>query len=418
MSKNRFYTNRQGVVTEITNEHLKVAVKLKIELQKLSSNMRCNWKTHKKMMEQEGYYDSDTNEAYRCLVKDFQRENGLLPSVSLHNDMVADSKLASLDRLLGELYFEKREAQLALQEINKFKKEFHLNKAIADEVVKEFKNLKIEQKANNFYEYNNKSLSEAILVITDWHIGLIIDDVKGNSFNLEVAKARISKLKEEAVQYCRMFNVDYLHVCMLGDAIEHTYMRNTNQAFGVELNFAQQVVKSTQLIIELLLDLSQYVFVEYEGIAGNHDRSNGDKNANIDGDNAVVIINESVKNFIRYNGKNIAYSDNDAFANEIIKEINGKKIKLVHGDEESRNSSLNDHISMDNVLYDCLVKGHLHYFNVNEENNGRLVVQVGTLSGTNNYAKKLKCSTEASQAIIIVKENGDIIPIKIALQKI
>ena len=100
-----------------------------------------------------------------------------------------------------------------------------------------------------------------------------------------------------------------------------------------------------------------------------------------------------------------------------MKEVNGKRIKLVHGDEESKDlNSIKNHISMDNQFYDAIVKGHLHSFKVYEENDGRMVIQIGCLSGRNNYSKKLKCTTNAGQGIIVVREDGEIIPIKIDLQ--
>ncbi|MCY9737429.1 metallophosphoesterase family protein [Paenibacillus alvei] len=413
------YTNSDGINIELTKEHLDKAVEVKIELQKASASLRCNWSKHKEIMNELGIKDSDTSENYRCIVKWYQKKIGLLTPVHRHMDLATERKLEAINRVLGDVYSEKRENQLTLQEINKIRKSFYLNKTIIEEIRDIYLDeLVIDIPHYAHYPRVSSSENKAILVITDWHIGAKIDNVKGNSFNLKIAKKRIEKLKHETIEYCKMFNVNDLYVCCLGDAIEHVYMRNTNQAADSEINMSKQVVTATRYIFDLLVSLSEYVNVEYEGIGGNHDRSNGDKHANIDGDNMMVVINESIKDLVKLtNSKRLTFIDNDAYMNEIVKTVNGKKFKFVHGDEERNDlNAIKSHISMDGEFYDVLVKGHLHSFRVYEENDGRLVIQVGCLSGRNTYSKKLKCTTNAGQALIVVRGDGEIIPIKIDLQ--
>ena len=76
------FTNRKGDKVNVSESHIETAIRVKIELQNLSPSGRCNWSSHRKIMEQEGYYDSDTNENYRCLIKAEQKSKGILTSES------------------------------------------------------------------------------------------------------------------------------------------------------------------------------------------------------------------------------------------------------------------------------------------------------------------------------------------------
>lgn len=420
MSKNRFYTNKEGLIVEVTHEHLQTAVTLKIELQKMSPSLRCNWKKHKEMMEEEGFEDSDINEGYRILVKDYQRQIGLLTPLSKHVDMVEDNKLDSLKSLLGELYSEKRDNQLALTEINKFKRDFHLSKVVAEEIVKEFKNFKIELPHNfvkniSYTTYKNS----AVVALTDLHIGEIIKNVYGNYYNYEIAKMRMRLYTQKVVEHCVAFNIGKIFVAGLGDFVEHLYMR-AKQSRHAEFGLAQQILKASELIVEFLITLSNSVNVEYCGIAGNHDRLQGDKDINFDEDNANVIINYNIKTAIQFIDKpnKLKFIDIEDGASEMNIETNGRKIKLVHGhlDNGNKKDKMKGYISMQNDFFDCLVYGHLHHYHVEDSDHGRLVVGVGCMSGRNDYGKHFSAATNASQMMLIIREDGELIPLKVDLQ--
>lgn len=76
------------------------------------------------------------------------------------------------------------------------------------------------------------------------------------------------------------------------------------------------------------------------------------------------------------------------------------------------------YISMQNEFFDCLIYGHLHHFHMQESDNGRLVIGVGSLEGRNSYSKNFNAATNASQMIMIVTGEGDLIPIRVDLQNI
>ena len=86
------YTNRKDEKIEVSDSHIDTAIRVKIELQNSSPSVKCNWRRHKRIMEREGFYDSDTNENYRCLIKAEQKSKGVLPSTEKYVNFVTDKK--------------------------------------------------------------------------------------------------------------------------------------------------------------------------------------------------------------------------------------------------------------------------------------------------------------------------------------
>jgi hypothetical protein len=58
----------------------------------------------------------------------------------------------------------------------------------------------------------------------------------------------------------------------------------------------------------------------------------------------------------------------------------------------------------------------LHHYDVKESDNGRMTIGVGSLAGRDDFSALLGSATDASQAMVVVTEGGDIIPLRIALQ--
>jgi predicted phosphodiesterase len=416
----RTYTNPKGEIIEVTKEHLDTAVELKLQLQELSPSRKCNWTHHKDLMEKSGFFDSCKSENYRCLIKSYQRKIGKLQKREDYNHVITDNKILAIQKEVGELYYQKKAVQEKIRKLNRLKNDVTKVSLISEEIRDlfiDYFNLEIPH-----YLYQKRlpsTKNKAILIVTDWHIGATISNVSGNSYNFKIAKKRIEKLKKEVLDYCTLWNITDLEVVCLGDLCEHVSMRNVTQAYDIEMNFSHQIIKATELMIDLLTSLSTYLNVNYTGISGNHDRMNPIAKDNLDGDNAMVLINHAINSFIEFSKiPRLSFCESDEILYSCVKELNGKKIKFVHGDNETRNdkNKLDKQSSMDNIVYDALIMGHYHHYSVFERNHGRLEIYIGSIMGRNNYSKKIKATTDASQGLIIVREDGEILPLKIGLQ--
>lgn len=413
------YTNKNNEFVELTDKHIEVAIKIKLELQKLSPSGKCNWSIHKKLMEKEGFYDSENSERYRVAIKKYQRDLNLLPSSQKYADLLSDKKLESLREMTGELFLSKRNAQLAHNELNKTKR------AIADElvVISEIKELIKDLDFSNIThkkieEYNSNKI--AIATPSDWHIGQLY-----NGVGFETAEKRVIEYANQIIKRCKEMSVSNVIVANLGDIANNLYMHKNTQAFGSEFNVSEQIVKSTNLMFKFLNLLGNHLNVLYAGvIVGNHGRMSA-KGETLTNDNFEVIVHEMVKSMIssailqnkEYNVHDI--SDDTYFKDYVSVNIQDKNFVFVHGDKESKTGAdrIKKYMSILNKPVDCLIQGHTHSFKVETENYGRLAITSGCLMGSDDYSENLGYRTNASQLLTIVDENT-IIPININLHHI
>lgn len=404
----RSYTNKEGEKVVVSEEHLKTAIRIKKELQNASPSRRASMKQLVKMMEVEGFFDAESSEAYRCLLKDYQKSIGELPEVTKHADMVAESKLESIKELVGEVAYEKRENQHVLKQLNQVKREVIDFALIAEQIgqsLKEhdFTKLKLDVSPRIIID-NQKRM---IVVLSDLHIGAIVDtDV--NTYNFEIAKERLTRYVQKILKKAEESNVVFIDVVNVGDVVEHSNMRY-GQAFDTEFNYSDQVVESSDLIIKFLLAIANEGFhVSYAGFAGNHDRVN-DKDKNLTGDHAVKPINKIIKTFIE-NSKvnNITYVQAKEYSHSLLN-VNGVNFKFVHGDLDSFKDEnlVAKHSAIDGVQYDAVIMGHYHHFRTMETGMGKQVIMFGSLKGSDDYSEKLRRLSEASQGMIIVDVDGD-----------
>lgn len=311
--------------------------------------------------------------------------------------------------LLGEQFILKKQLQSEKSEINKFKKEFVKSISIAEELaeIQRAEGFKVEVPEHCYNFVNIVSDYNMIVNISDWHIGYVINNCKGNYYNWEIANERVNQLINEIHKYAKLYNVKKIYVINTGDVIENVSMRK-NQSQYCEFNQSEQINHAIKLIFRFLVAISDNCEVEYDSIAGNHDRQNGDLSANLDGDNAETIIRDQIGNLIEI-GKieKITVIDRPHTDNEIIKEINGVLIKARHGHDVIKDDKrqLKADISMDEAFYKLLIKGHEHNFRCVSENKGRYIVSTGCLSGYNDYSTKFGCATNASQTIIILNQD-------------
>lgn len=400
----RSYTDRHGDRIEVTDEHLQTAVRIKQELQKSSPSRRTSWKQLVKMMEVEGFNDAESNESYRCMIKDYQRSIGELPQVIKHADMVADNKLQSIKELVGEVAYEKRENQGVLKELNKVKREVIDYALVAEQIGQAFKEYDWS-KVEFTYTPIIPSEKKMVVCLSDLHIGALVDtDI--NKFNFTIAQERMQEYLNKVLTEVENNGISEVFLMNLGDVVENPYMHNL--AFNCEFTAQDQITRATDLVIKFIVGLSEKVNVTVAGIAGNHDRYNENKNASLDGDHAVKAVNYSINSFIE-NSKieRVRYEQAKDYDHFVY--INGVAIKFVHGDLDGINDQnlLAKHSAIDGIVYDLIVMGHYHHYWIKEQGINKAVVGFGTIKGSDGYSEKVRKLSRPSQGIIIIDENGE-----------
>ena len=402
------YLNRKGESIEVSEEHIETAIELKLELQKQSPSGRCSWAGHRRMMVEEGFEDSSTNENYRQMIKQQQNKRGQLPKVEEYADMVSDKKLDSVKNALGEMYIAKRGTQNANRELNKMKRDIADGMMFFEGVIEAIKEKDFSLPDELFEPiYKPDALSKDLIVgLSDIHYGSLVD-VEGRKYDTSIAEELVMKYADKVIEMARENNAENVYIVMMGDLVENVYMRTAN-AYGAERNFSEQVVDASQLIIKFLTKISRNVKVKYAGFNGNHDRIST-KNDNLYGDGAVSISNKIIKTFVEYSGTDkIEYVESEPY-HHIVKK-NGRQFLFVHGDLTplKKDSVLAEQSALYDTKFDALLGGHIHHFSMKEVFENRYIATFGSIKGNDEYTlKTLRVSASRSQGIIVINDEGE-----------
>ena len=334
---------------------------------------------------------------------------GIMGGYSVYRYLTEENNKSGLEEIREEL----DRMELVKQDIrNKKNKLNQLNRKLSKSIeISEDLKYYLKEDIKNIENFNFKPIPSGkgyklLVCISDWHIGYIIRNYKGNNYNYEIAKKRLSKFISEIERTCIRYNITDVTVCQLGDITENTYMRETQQAFECEFNMSEQVSKAIKLLYEFTVAISEFANVDLISVGGNHSRVSA-KAANIEGDNFNVIIVEMLKMLFAEN-KRVTVKDIDYISDSALIEVNGLKIKAYHGDKAPKDSKrlYDTEISLEGEKIDLILRGHFHNFNVETQNNGAYVITTGSLFGYNPYSNNtVRSNADASQCLIVLGDH-------------
>lgn len=244
-----------------------------------------------------------------------------------------------------------------------------------------------------------KSGREAILELSDWHYGIVIDN-HWNQYNPDIAKERIAYLLDEVIRLCEKEGVAKIHVVNLADLIcgrIHLPLRLQSR-----FDVITQIMEVSEILAEFLNTLSNVVEVHYYDCLDNHSRLEPNKSDSLDLESLARITPWYLKERL---GDSIAIHSNE-FGDDIITfNIFDHKVLGVHGDKDSPRTAIDSLSMMTHQHYELILTAHLHHFSADEKNE-TLIIANGSLMGTDNYAKNLRLSAKPSQNLIISSENN------------
>lgn len=314
------------------------------------------------------------------------------------------NKLREISDELGELFVTKQEVKSKINKLGKIKRDLAKSVEIANDIREYIKedltNIDIFELDRIETESNHK----LIVHLGDWHVGYIINGYRGNYYNYKIAEKRLQKLLFEIDKTCKLYNITDVVVVNCGDITEGIGMRQ-NQAYECEFNMNEQISKATRLLYKFITSVSKMDYnVDLVSVGGNHQRGQGSKDANIEGDNNNIVIKENIETILEESGNarikvlDVDYKDDSCYFN-----IFNTKFLAIHGD----NRVVDAKRLFDSEKVDVILRGHWHNFNISSQNHGGYVITCGSLFGFNPYSvKRMACETNASQGLIVVSNEG------------
>lgn len=326
--------------------------------------------------------------------------------------MAADAGVLNFEKAdtssYAEVQIAKRQFYDQRREYNKVLTEEARQRHLDEELIKcaealnEMKPLGKLATIHSFVPQNN----EAVLFLADWHYGLNSDNL-WNQYNTRIADMRIAKLLQEVTEKIEFNRVSKLHVVILGDMIAgpiHTSIRVQSNETSVD-----QIMHVSERLAELISSLADCVNeTEVYCTYGNHARVIANFSDSVHADNMERFIPFWLKQRLKHRDDIIMNEDG---AYELLRiRACGHEIAAVHGDlDAGKNNSM---LTM-SMLYEknfgqkmeYMVLGHWHK-RYTDENLGIEQIGVGSLCGTDEYAKNKRLFSKASQTLLVFDNDG------------
>lgn len=261
-----------------------------------------------------------------------------------------------------------------------------------------------------YYTLTNRK-AEGILLLSDLHMGVNCSNFY-NTFNYEVAKARIHKLAEDTIKYCAMAGVKTLNVINLGDMIHGNI--HLNARLTAEFDLINQITKASELVSWLLGTLGESgLNINYRSCTDNHSRAMANKTENIEAENFNKIIDWYLEARLSNTGVNFLHDNIDDSIGAFTLE-NGKKVMFAHGHLENINKVIDAFSGATKGFVDYVLLSHFHAGREKTYNGSKLIIN-GSIVGTEDYALSKRLFSPAEQKLLVI-DKDNFIDISINLQ--
>lgn len=239
----------------------------------------------------------------------------------------------------------------------------------------------------------------AILQLSDIHYGLVVDNY-WNKYNPDIAKNKISQLRDKVIQYCEFNDVSDLYITELGDAIAGRIHETIK--YQSRFDVITQIMQISEIIAEMITDLSKHFKIHYYCCLDNHSRLEPNKKAALDLESLARIIPWYLKERV---GAFIEINDNKYGEDIITFKCKGFNIAGCHGDKDSPIKVVDNLSMMTRENFDMVLTAHLHHFSADEKNQ-ILVISNPSILSTDDYSKNLRLSSKSAQNLIIVSDEN------------
>lgn len=249
---------------------------------------------------------------------------------------------------------------------------------------------------------NNDECSdnEAVLVFSDWHYGMVADNVF-NRYNTEVCRQRVTKVVRDAAKRILLHKCKALHIVVLGDLI-HGGIHSSVRVASEEL-VCDQLMQVSEILAQSIDYLSQFVGKTTVHITyGNHARTVQNKRDNIHRDNMERIVPWWLEQRLSRNEKvSIAQDTQSEF---LFVNAAGHDLCASHGDIDSVKSSPRMLTTLFGKQYgkdiEYILLGDKHHRESFEEL-GVTSMLCGALCGADDYANDRRLYSTPSQLLLI-----------------
>lgn len=345
---------------------------------------------------------TDNNYSSENLRKAFYVVYKLLNKIDENNceyDAIKD-----LENLRDEIYKERCRLQdIQREKRNDLRVEARFENLL--EVVKDNIGFMPTYEIKDFKPINkNQDKKYAVLQLSDWHCGALVDN-QFNYYNVDTMVDRATKVRNNALEYCKLHNVTDLVIEINGDMVNGAI--HVSSRVESEEGVIQQVITVTDVLAKLINSMKPYFnSIKIVTTLGNHGRLTPNKSDSITNENFEMLIPTMLRD--KLSDVKIIDSKGLDFTKY---EIDGKIIMVSHGQNDSMTKVISDFSKMFKVVPNEVHLGHTHsYTDINDCD--IKVTANGSLIGSDDYAVIIRKVTTPSQNLIVYEKDRCIYEIK------
>lgn len=345
---------------------------------------------------------TDNNYSSENLRKAFYVVYKLLNKIDENNcdyDAIKD-----LENLRDEIYKERCRLQdIQREKRNDLRVEARFENLL--EVVKDSMDFMPTYEIKDFKPINkNQDKKYAVLQLSDWHCGALVDN-QFNYYNVDTMVDRATKVRNNALEYCKLHNVTDLVIEINGDMVNGAI--HVSSRVESEEGVIQQVITVTDVLAKLINSMKPYFnSIKIVTTLGNHGRLTPNKSDSITNENFEMLIPTMLRD--KLSDVKIIDSKGLDFTKY---EIDGKIIMVSHGQNDSMTKVISDFSKMFKVLPNEIHLGHTHSYADINDCDIKVTVN-GSLIGSDDYAVTIRKVTTPSQNLIVYEKDRCIYEIK------
>ena len=254
-------------------------------------------------------------------------------------------------------------------------------------------NTKLSKKKHN---------TESVIVIqlADLHLNELVE-LESNKYDFDIASKRLQKYAYKVKEYIKFHKANKVLIAITGDLINSD--RRLDELMAAATNRAKATFLGVHLLKHFILDINEIAEVQVCCVTGNESRVNqelGWVNL-VSSDNYDFTIFEMLRLLL----PDINFLRGDAL--ELVVEINGKNMLVIHGHQLSKMDSnvvgkVISKYSAKGVIIDFIICGHLHETMIRDN-----IARSASLVGSNAYSENaLNLSGTAAQNIYCFTDDG------------
>ena len=281
-----------------------------------------------------------------------------------------------------------------------FREDSRQENALVEYNTELIKLLKRESLNTKLSKKKHNTESAIVIQLADLHLNELVE-LESNKYDFDIASKRLQKYAYKVKEYVKFHKSNKVLIAITGDLINSD--RRLDEKLAMATNRAKATFLGVHLLKHFILDINEIAAVQVCCVTGNESRVNFelgwvDMGAS---DNYDFTIFEMLRLLL----PDINFLRGDAL--ELVVEINGKNMLVIHGHQLGRMDSnqvgkVISKYSAKGVIIDFIICGHLHETMIRDN-----IARSASLVGSNAYSENaLNLSGTAAQNIYCFTDDG------------